>query len=78
MRHLLQQRAHAHLVEDRDAIVRAAAVAAQADLDARRQHIDDARHAVAEEHVAGGVVDQPHVALAHQAECRRPPASSRG
>ena len=34
--------------------------------DTRAEHIDDARDAVAKEHVAGGVVDEAHVALAHE------------
>jgi len=54
-RHLLQQRAGAHLVEHRDAAVGAAAVGAESDADAEGAQVDDVGHAVAEEHVGFGL-----------------------
>src|SRR5207237_1253200 len=64
--HTLEQRGHAHLLEDREAVVGAAAVGAEPDPDARPQQLGQTRDSVAQEHVGGGAIGERRAARAHE------------
>ncbi len=62
----LEQRRHAHLLEDRQAVVGAAAVGAEPHPDARPHELGNTRDPVAEEHVGARAVRERRAPAAHQ------------